>query len=290
MSDAPIIFGVGAAKAGTSWLHRYLSDHPECHFRSFKELHYFDALEKGRIDSEIEGVKARRAGFLGDLPTATGARLENRRRQIADSDDWLDVLRRGEDPAAYLGYVTAGAEGRLAGDITPAYALLPEPRLRQMASLTSNVRFVYLLRDPVERLWSHVRMIAARRAAKDGRSEGRALHILHRVLKGRESEIEARGDYRGALARLDRAIAPERLLVMVFERLMTRPGVIDLCRFLGIRPIAPDFNRRVHASPSEEMPAEARTLARGWLADQYETVAERLGGMPAGWDHALQKV
>ena len=49
----PVLFCIGAAKAGTSWLHTQLSAHPECHFRAIKELHYFDALDTGRLDRQI---------------------------------------------------------------------------------------------------------------------------------------------------------------------------------------------------------------------------------------------
>ena len=45
---------IGAAKAGTDWLFEQLSAHPDCHFRSIKELHYFDALEQGKLERELE--------------------------------------------------------------------------------------------------------------------------------------------------------------------------------------------------------------------------------------------
>ena len=52
MSEATLMFGVGATKAGTSWLYRYLADHPECHLRSIKELHFFDALDTGKVEQQ----------------------------------------------------------------------------------------------------------------------------------------------------------------------------------------------------------------------------------------------
>ena len=38
------ILGVGAQRAGTSWLNSYLSSHPCVCMSEIKELHYFDAL------------------------------------------------------------------------------------------------------------------------------------------------------------------------------------------------------------------------------------------------------
>src|SRR6185312_14812353 len=38
------VLGVGAQRAGTSWLNSYLSSHPCVSMSQIKELHYFDAL------------------------------------------------------------------------------------------------------------------------------------------------------------------------------------------------------------------------------------------------------
>jgi len=62
-----IFFCVGAAKAGTSWLHRQVSDHPECHFRAINELHYFDAIEAGRLGRRTEHRQAQQVALKGRL-------------------------------------------------------------------------------------------------------------------------------------------------------------------------------------------------------------------------------
>ncbi len=291
MSGEPtLLFCVGAAKAGTSWLHRVLSDHSECALRSIKELHYFDALDRGEVDRQIAAVEARKARYLSEMDGAGPHRLATRARQVADCGDWLGVLRRPEDSAAYLGYLRDGAEGRLVADMTPAYALLSEERLGRMARIGRDVRFLYLVRDPVERLWSHVRMIAAGRAAKDGNHAGRAAHVLGRVFRGKESEIAARGDYRAAIGKLARAVDPRRLMVAVTEEMYSAPGLARICAFLGISTPEADFSRRIHAGKPEPMPEEGRRAARDWLSAQYDFVAEWLGRRPAGWAYEPERV
>jgi hypothetical protein len=285
VSDTPILFCVGAAKAGTSWLHRVLSDHPGCALRSIKELHWFDAIDRGEVDRQIAAVGARRASYLSEMEGAGPHRLTARARQVRDCDDWLDVLRSG-DEKAYLRYLADGAEGRMVADMTPAYALLSEERLRGMAAVGPDVRFLYLIRDPVERLWSHARMIAASRAAKDGRHDGRAAHVLSRVMRGKESEIEARGDYATAIGKLVRAIDPRRLMVAVTEEMFTPPGLARIMAFLGLPDRDTDFSRRIHESPAGVLAPEARAEARAWLAAQYDFVARHLGRRPSGWAYA----
>jgi hypothetical protein len=282
VSAAPILFCVGAAKAGTSWLHRVLSDHPGCALRSIKELHWFDGIERGRIGQQIAEIEARRARHLTAMADAEPARLASQARQAQDCADWLEVLRSGEE-RAYLDYLSSGAEGRLVADMTPAYALLPAERLLGMAGIGGDVRFLYLVRDPVERLWSHARMIASRRAAKDGRPEGRAGHVLSRVLRDKEDEIARRGDYAGAIGRLARAVDPRRLMVAVTEEMFTPEGLARIMGFLGLSVPEVDFSRRVHESPAEPLAPAARAEARAWLAAQYDFMAEWLGRRPAGW-------
>ncbi|HMO09355.1 MAG TPA: sulfotransferase family protein, partial [Paracoccaceae bacterium] len=190
---------------------------------------------------------------------------------------------------AYLAYLFGGARAgrRLVMDVTPAYASLPEARLRQMAGMADDVRILYLMRDPVARFWSHVRMIAERsvRAVADVPAAARAL--LDAILDGQPSAAVDRGDYAGALARLDAAVAPGRLLVMFQEELMTAPGYGRLCGFLGIAPGQPDFGRRVFASAPVEMTAAQRARLGQFLAPQYATVAAR-GPLPAAWRRAME--
>ncbi len=273
MTAGPILFCVGAAKAGTSWLHRVLSDHPGCALRSIKELHFFDALDRGEVDRQVAAFGARRDGYLAEMEGAGPVRLATRARQVRDCEEWIAVLRSG-DEGAYLRYLR---------DMTPAYALLSEERLTRMAGIGRDVRFLYLIRDPVERLWSHVRMIAAQRAAKDGQAEGRAAHVLSRVFGGKESEIAVRSDYAAAIGKLARAVDPRRVMVAVTEEMFTKAGLAGIMAFLGLSVPEADFSRRIHEGAAGEMAPDARRTARAWLADQYDFVADWLGRRPAGW-------
>ncbi len=223
-------------------------------------------------------------------------RAPRRDGRLADREAWLRVLAaEQEDTAAYLAYLDGGRDAAtsvpvVVGEVTPAYALLSEDRLRAMAGLGDrDVRFVYLLRDPIARLWSHVRMIAGRRASDGVVVRRRCDRIFDRTLAGEESQIEARGDYRAALGRLSRAIDPARLLVLVFEELVQGDGAARLCAFLGIAPRAPD-PLPVHEGQPMPMRAEQRGRARAWLAPQYDYVAERLGYRPTGWHYDLPEV
>lgn len=283
MSAPVLLFGVGATKAGTSWLHAYLEAHPECHLRTIKELHYFDMLDAGKLEKvRAEFQETRNALAARKMPDDV-VRAVARARRLRDIEAWAAALARG-DEAAYLDYL--GAErgaARLIADITPAYSLLSVGRLKRMAAMTPDVRFVYLLRDPVERLWSHVRMIANRRAAPGEDITARAGRILDRVLRGEETHITERGDYRAVLGRLWAAVDPSRLFVAFYEELFSDAGVDRLCRFLGIAPQPAPLAERVHAGVPVPLSAAQRAAAAAFLAPQYDFVADRLGRVPPQW-------
>ena len=275
---------IGAAKAGTDWLHRQLSMHPECHLRAIKELHYFSSLERGRLDRELEKHKGFQIALMRRMEREGRAPDAMQAQKLSDRADWMDVLDKGrEDVPAYLDYLQNGArDGQVVADMTPAYALLPEDRLRQMGQMADEVRFLYLLRDPIERLWSHVRMIAVRRDP-DGRvTRQRCARILQRTLSGKEDQIAERSDYAATLDRLAMAVPGPQVLVEAFEDMIEGEGLQRLCRFLGIAPMAPDA-APVHAGQLLDMTRDQRRAAADWLAPQYDAAERALGRMPESW-------
>ena len=278
-----LFFCVGAAKAGTSWLHQQLATHPQVHFRAIKELHYFDALENNTLDREVTKHRAQHTDMLDRVLANTQAMSDEKAARLADRAAWLDVLEQGDNTDAYLRYLHHEAgEARVVGDMTPAYALLPEARLRQMATLTSDVRFLYLLRDPIDRLWSHIRMIATRRDSQGKVTARRCARILRRTLNGEETQIIRRSDYATTLRRLRAAVSPANLLVEVFEDVLHGDGFGRICDFLGITRTTPDLVP-VHASQKLGMTREQQLAARQWLAPQYDATHQALGRKPERW-------
>lgn len=289
--DTTILLGVGATKSGTTWLYNHLRAHPDCHLRAIKELHYFDTLENGGFGHQLRVQRALKARIADRAATAKSAGLARAAQRAADVAEWIAVLsRRAEDLPAYLAYLSGGARGgrRLVADITPAYALLPVTRLRAMAGMAADVRFLYLMRDPVDRLWSHVRMLAERAGAAADRLEAAARDLLDAILAGRPSGAVDRSDYAGAIGRLRAAVAPERLMVMFHDDMTTAQGLDRLCAFLGIRPGPADFDRHVFAGSPARMTAEQARRARLFLAPQYDFVAREMGALPASWQRTAE--
>ena len=291
MTQEPtVLFCVGATKAGTSWFYHHLAQHPDCHLRTIKELHYFDMLETGKFARYQKMLAAQDAG-LAAMAAKRGhkADLDVRHQDLAD---WLAVVdRQREDIPAYLTYLTDGSMGRaVVADITPAYALLPEVRLRQMASIAADVRFVYLLRDPVARLWSQARMLAMRAVTNATDFPAKAIAQMSQILDGIAAGKKDREDYVGALTRLSAAVPPQRLMVMFQDEMMTPPGLARLSGFLGIASRPANFARRVLEGAPLALAADLHERARAVLRPQYDFVARQFPNLPESWHQNMCEV
>lgn len=288
MDGCTMMYGVGATKAGTSWLHRYLAGHPQCAMPYIKELHYFDRIEPAQLPRELTRLTGVQAALMAESLGAHSRKAARLDARIDEVEAWIDVMKRGAvEQDAYLAFLTrnAGLGTRLVGDITPAYGLLDEDKLAEMAALAPDTRFVLLLRDPLDRLWSHLRMLAGWRLKEGETVEDKAQRLFGRFLRGKEETVLARSDYAGMLGRLRKVVPSGRLHVEFYEHLFTQGAVDRLCVFLGLDGRPGDFERRVHASPEATLdPARARK-ARDLLLPQYDYVSDLLGDVPARWHH-----
>ncbi len=293
-----LVFCVGAAKAGTGWLYEYLRAHPDCHLRSVKELHYFDARDLGERAWHLKAFEARLDRLLSGTGAGPGSAAASASASGpvagpgAPAPDDVDDLRalialhreEAENTEAYLAYLRHGlGAARLVGDVTPAYGLLSAARLAMMSSLAPVTRFVYILRDPVARLWSHLKMIALRGAGGEDALFARVRRLFWRFGRGELAGVRARGDYAGTLQRLHAALRPGQLLVLFFEDLFTQTTAERLCAFLGIRPHPAPVALRVHRGPDLPMKERQRLHAQTWLAPQYDYVNRTLGRVPEAW-------
>ena len=246
---------LGAQKAGTTTLFHWLAQHPEVASAARKEIHFFDT-------SYERGLGHYRAHF----PTA--------------------LLR----PA----FEGAGGRGRLLFDATPSYLYAPWIPGRVARDLP-HAKHVVLLRDPVERAFSHWRLsrrhgredlsfdeailretertaASARRAEADGGGRVTSEYWWH--------SYAARGRYAEQLERWFAAFPRERFLVLESDALREDPAsaFADVCRFLGLSPWRPAAfeSRNVGGEKDRPSPATVERL-RAHFRPHDERLAALLG-------------
>ncbi len=290
MATPTVLYGMGATKAGTSWLYRYLHDHPDCAMPAVKEAHYWDTFDADDLEKQLAFYRVRlremRDAKLDAADAGRGWQVENLDRRINEMKSLVDTLEGDRtNDAAYFGWLTCGrSDALLVGDMTPSYATLSDDAITRMRDAQPAAKFIFLIRDPLDRLWSHIRMQARRQRQAHEVYEKKSNNILYRMLnRGHETHILERGDYPKIIRKLRRLIPQGRLLIQFTEDLFTPQGLARVCEFLGIAAAKAEVQQPVHEGPQVVMLDKLRPRALGLLNEHYEWVARNIGPLPQRW-------
>lgn len=235
----PDFICIGGQRTGTTWLHHVLSANDAVWMPPCKELHHYDALCDGietypyryreHLASRLRhyGLAAARAVTRRDLRPGVRVRLES---------DWdlRYFLRPGRSPGWYRSlFETRAARGRVTGEITPAYSLLPAEHVARIARELPAVRILAILRDPVARARSHALKDLAPEAARD---PARLTAFL------RDPACVGRSDWPAILGRWRAEIPDARMLVLDFDDIRSDPEgfLARIAGFLGCALHLPD--------------------------------------------------
>lgn len=263
----PDFLVVGAQRSGTTWLHAVLSQHPQLWLTPVKELHYFDKLHLRRTlaDAHERG----RVGFSGLAQPGFALRY------------WLGA--RGDAWYAAL-FAAAQRRGAIAGEITPAYAAQGEAVFRRIHAVAPHAKLVFVMRDPIARIWSALNHAHEKRGGTPG-----ALALEDALARARRPAVASRSAYGDTIARLEAFFPPGQLHFAFFEALREDPQrfTADLLKFLGADPACAEriqypaaVNAAVRSTPVP--PALAQALAREYLP-MVRALAVRFGGAPERW-------
>jgi hypothetical protein len=269
--DQTFLLGVGAMKAGTTWLHDHLAASPQCQPGLRKEYHVFDSLDLPKQPYLLQRVVAKARASLDEVAQArpTDPTFLVQAAMIADERLYFDY---------FTALLARSPETRLTVDITPGYALLSAARLAgiRRSFEQRGVRAVaaYLMRDPVERIWSQVRMQKRRRP---GRNPGTAEELVAR--RYAEPVYADRSRYEWTIGNLDEAFG-DLVFYGFYEELFApvtaASEVARLSDFLGIDEQDPDLSAQFNVSPpSAELPESTVRAVAEHFRPTYELVASR---------------
>ena len=273
------ILGVGAQKAGTTWLHRELNRCSAVDLGFCKEYKAFPSIKPEAPNTQWP--------WPPRLPRFDPARFAQLHK--TEQHQWMR-----SDPNAYLHYFRALVQGDptllATGDISPHYSELKAHQLRPIRRLLEeggfNVKVILLLRDPVERVWSQLRMLRRQNRFPDlcgYREEETALALLHH-----HPRFAAKTRYQLILDQVERAFSATQIHVDFYERLFTPGAHQRLAAFLELDLPAADFGTRVNASPKQIniCPKLQQTVALAYR-DVYAAMVDRFGETVLDlWPHA----
>lgn len=234
------LLGVGAQKAGTTWLYDYFLHRKDTRMGYTKEYHVFDTLTLDNFDYFYERAIADLAAIQTNKHSAQ--KQENNQRYLSFLDD----------PAEYYDYfaqLLKKSNATITADFSPSYSALSAATLAEIKSQFSHrgIRVVpiFLMREPVDRLWSMVRMY--NRISDIVLERKQELEeMYHRC--GTKDE-QRRSNYHHTYANLSSVFGEDKF-ISFYETIFQASEIKRLCRQLNIKYLQPDFDYRVNVSAS----------------------------------------
>ncbi len=197
-----------------------------------------------------------------------------------ETQDWS-----APDLAAYHARF-APFDGRPRGEATPIYLYWPDS-LERIAAYNPAMKLIVVLRDPVERAWSHWKMEFARGAethpfawcVREGRQR---LFAAEPWGFHREFSYVERGYYGEQFERLFGLFPREQVLVLRSDELRAdpAPALAAVRAFLGLADAAGPAPREIHVGPEvdgAELTSEDAAFLRRLYARDQERLARLIG-------------
>ena len=280
---APTFLCIGAQRSGTTWLDVQLRQHPQIWMPPVKELHFLDSpdwypLIMPRIN-----------------PHARARRLKIRRRVRSA----LSHVRQPRNVPWVLRYLLAPrlvrcypwmfmpGQGQVSGEATPNYAHLPPETIEAVHDAMPDMRLIYLLRDPVARIWSHVGMLVSKNPRLVQHTDDEALHTF---VVDHFTTFAKHSTYVTNLARWEVHYPYEQFFCGFFEQIVQEPEALlpAIYRFLGVDDAPDHVPTKVHQPRNSRQFRAMPPQTERWITEQmmpeYISVHERFANAyTANW-------
>lgn len=279
---------VGYPKNGTTWLYDQLRLLPGFDLPPQKEIHFFDRDPKYKTASGLsrssilerakDGRWLYKAIFHPFLKLCkfdfAGFRFYRKWYYGNYSNEWYSSLFDN----------TRG----ITGDITPTYGMLDIDDLKEMRRvLPEDVKFIFIIRDPLDRAWSQFRMWIGRRAKRGG-SETFTKEEIHRLISS--ERMQSRSDYIDSIRRYQEVFKDNEMMITFYDVLKEDPErfLKNIVTFLGgdsheVETHA-KLSNRSKVSPGFKTDEETRHFLFETYKHQLEELDTLFGGYCTKWN------
>lgn len=266
----PDFLVVGPQRTGTTWVYENLKSLPEVFFSFPKELYYFSRVQETASKHSLHWDNFDLKNYLGN-PKVLARELV----KIA----YFDFIRTPGNDASSLDWYTkffsddlmnraiAGLTDRQnegleydslqLGEATASYAALEPSMIADITTINPDLRVVLMVRDPVERAWSH----AKKDLLRDNLSEAEDQDFYEFF----ESEYQIRcGKYSENIANWSQALKPGNLYLGNYSQIKQAPERVaqeiaqHICEGEVNENLLPNVARPVNPTPKDNIPERYR--------------------------------
>jgi hypothetical protein len=203
---------------------------------------------------------------------------------------WNNNLSRGLN--AYASNFRC-APGTVAGEVTPAYGVMDAWRVKLMARVIPDARLVFLIRDPVDRSWSHLSLWARNRGLD-------VADLTHEqiVEKLTGDEFDRNATYTESYRIMSEAFSREQIFVGFYEDVINDPKSLlhGVFEHIGVStdidwadlPVSRRFNSGMgyeeqRESTSATMPERYRSMLSRRYEKELRHLAQTFRGHAEQW-------
>ena len=289
----PDFVGIGAQKAGTTWLGHNLQLHPDVWMPRNRELHYFD----DQINDPKNPISRlyRRITGKGHVHRRWRRQVRSRLRSHSNRLSGRDLLwdlryYAGAPGDGWYASLFEPGRGKVKGEITPAYYTLRLDDVAHVHDLVPEAKIIFLMRNPIERAWSQFVMRLDRSGKRDF---GLTRH--NKLLRNVEREgSRSRTDYLQALENWATFYPEERIFVGFLEDIHFYPEELlgNVYRFLGVDASfrSQGVGERVHARSAGRMTSDAAVDLAGLYREELSRLSEHFGGYASFWFYCAEQL
>ena len=292
-ASLPDFIGIGAQKAGTTWLSHNLQLHPEIWMPKNKELHYFNYRinDPKNPVSRFYGKMVSKGNVDGRWRQQAKIRLGHHLRHLGGEDFLWDLkYYAGAPNDAWYASLFEPGRGRVKGEITPGYSTLGRETIARVHDLVPEAKLIFMMRNPIERAWSQFTM----RLDKSGK-KNLTLPRHKKLLRNVEKEgSRSRTDYLQTLENWTGFYPEERIFVGFLEDVRFHPEKFlgDVYAFLDVdasfRPRG--VGERVHARSAGRIPAQSAVYLTHLYREGLSRLDEHFGGYASFWSYCAEKL
>ena len=285
----PDFLGIGAQKAGTTWLARNLQEHPQIYMPR-KEVHYFNR----KINDRSNAIRRLFGKRDVDRQWRRHVRSWAYRHAIERPSlrnllwDFKYYMRRYNDEW-YLS-VFDGKGEKVAGEITPAYSVLDKDQVAHVHSVAPEAKIIYFMRSPIERAWSHtvMRYDKAEKGSVNSASEKELLSNLQR-----NSTLQLT-NYLATFENWGSFYPEERIFVGFLEDIHFFPEELlgHLYSHLGVDPYFHRSltNKKIHSRSGGTMPTSVAVHLAQKFHDEIAQLSVQFGGYASFWLYCAERL
>lgn len=298
----PHFLGIGAPRSGSTWLHVVLSQHPDIYMPPIKEVHYFDSVDP--TINEIFHVDSMAYRYKWLLPNrlkhyagyALGSFNQKARIKAKPDLNWDSAFfKPGGDIEWYKNlFGKAAQQGKITGEITPAYIMLGQDTIKTIRSQTGVRKIIVLLRNPIDATWSCVEK-QVRDLGPESKSDYQQHVILDRI---RSQRLFARYRYADNLDNWLKYYQKDEIFLAFFEELQQDPVSLlsRVFSFLDVRDMSQEIGKNLKSPVNAArgslglIPLDAKLELAGMHIKQAERLAAYLGGYATDWHKEMKDI